>query len=154
MSSLIVLFKFVNNLNAIIYKKVINQLQMPVVSISINNDMLDDVDKLIKSLGFSGRSELVRAGIRSLISEEKERQDILGSLHALLLVIHDEESEQEVTGTKHTFDDLINTHIHSKVDNNKCLEIFLLKGEAEKIKNMTKEFQTNKRMDRVKLIPM
>jgi len=127
---------------------------MPIVSISINNDMLDDVDRLIKSLGFSGRSELVRAGIRSLISEEKERQDILGSLHALLLVIHDEDSEQEVTSTKHTFDELINTHIHSKVDNNKCLEIFLLKGDAEKIKNMTKGFQTNKKMDRVKLIPM
>ena len=127
---------------------------MPIVSISLNDDMLDDVDKLMKTLGFSGRSELVRAGIRSLISEEKERQDILGSLHALLLVIHDEESEQEVTSAKHTFDELINTHIHSKVDNNKCLEIFLLKGEADKIKSMTKGFQTNKKMDRVKLIPM
>ena len=127
---------------------------MPIVSISINNDMLDDIDRLMKGLGFSGRSELVRAGIRSLISEEKEKQDILGSLHALLLVIHDEESEQEVTKSKHTFDELINTHIHSKVDNNKCLEIFLLKGEAEKIKSMMKEFQTNKKMDRVKLIPM
>ena len=127
---------------------------MPIVSISLNNEMLQDVDDIMKSLGFSGRSELVRAGIRSLISEEKERRDIIGSLHALLLVIHDEESEQQVTSSKHTFDELISTHIHSKIDNNKCLEIFLLKGEADKIKNMTKEFQTNKKMDRVKLIPM
>lgn len=127
---------------------------MPIVSISINEDLLTDIDKLMKELGFSGRSELVRAGIRSLISEEKERQNILGSLHALLLVIHDEDSEQEVTSTKHTFDELISTHIHSKIDNNKCLEIFLLNGVAEKIKNMTKEFQTNKKMERVKLIPM
>lgn len=127
---------------------------MPIVSISLNNEMLEDVDKIMKALGFSGRSELVRAGIRSLISEEKEKQDIIGSLHALLLVIHDEDSEQEVTSAKHSFDELIGTHIHSKVDNNKCLEIFLLKGEADKIKDMTKEFQTNKKMDRVKLIPM
>ena len=135
-------------------RKLLITLAMPIVSISINDDMLEDIDKLMKELGFSGRSELVRAGIRSLISEEKERQDLLGPLHALLLVIHDEESEQEVTSTKHTFDELINTHIHSKIENNKCLEIFLLKGEADKIKNMTKEFQTNKKMDRVKLIPM
>jgi len=127
---------------------------VPIVSISLNEDLLTDIDKLMKELGFSGRSELVRAGIRSLISEEKERQNILGSLHALLLVIHDEDSEQEVTSTKHTFDELISTHIHSKIDNNKCLEIFLLNGVAEKIKNMTKEFQTNKKMERVKLIPM
>lgn len=135
-------------------RKLLTTIDVPIVSISLNDEMLDDIDKLMKALGFSGRSELVRAGIRSLISEEKEKQDILGSLHALLLVIHDEESEQEVTSAKHTFDELINTHIHSKVDNNKCLEIFLLKGEADKIKNMTKEFQTNKKMDRVKLIPM
>ncbi|MFQ5970545.1 MAG: CopG family ribbon-helix-helix protein [Nitrososphaerales archaeon] len=127
---------------------------MPIVSISVNDDMLKDITQLMKELSFSGRSELVRAGIRSLISEEKERRDLLGLLHALLLVIHDEESEQEVTSTKHTFDDLINTHIHSKIENNKCLEIFLLKGEADKIKNMTKEFQTNKKLDRVKLIPI
>ncbi|MFQ5940863.1 MAG: CopG family ribbon-helix-helix protein [Nitrososphaerales archaeon] len=127
---------------------------MPIVSISINEAMLSDVDKLMKGLGFSGRSELVRAGIRSLISEEKERQDLLGMLHALLLVIHNEESEQEVTGIKHVFDELVGTHLHSKIDNNKCLEIFLLQGEADKIKNMTKEFQTNRKMERVKLIPM
>ncbi len=135
-------------------RKLLTTSHVPIVSISLNNEMLQDVDKIMKALGFSGRSELVRAGIRSLVSEEKERQDIIGSLHAMLLVIHDEESEQEVTSAKHTFDELIGTHIHSKVDNNKCLEIFLLKGEAEKIKNMTKAFQTNKKMDRVKLIPM
>ncbi len=127
---------------------------MPIVSISINDEMLDEVDKMMKELGFAGRSELVRAGIRSLISEERERQDLLGTLHALLLVIHNEESEQEVTKSKHTFDDLIGTHLHSKINNNKCLEIFLLSGEADKIKNMTKEFQINRKMDRVKLIPM
>ncbi len=147
-------FGLISNIKATIYKLVINKLQMPIVSISINNEMLEDLDKMIRELGFSGRSELVRAGIRNLISDERQKQDILGFLHALLLVIHDEQSEQEVTSTKHTFDELINTHIHSKIDNNKCLEIFLLKGGAEKIKNMTKEFQTNKKMDHVKLIPM
>lgn len=127
---------------------------MPIVSISLNDDLLGEIDRLMKALGFSGRSELIRAGIRSLISEERERQEILGMLHALLLVVHDEESEQEVTRAKHNYDELVSTHLHSKVDNDKCLEIFLLRGEAERIKNMTKEFQTNKRMDRVKLVPM
>jgi metal-responsive CopG/Arc/MetJ family transcriptional regulator len=30
----------------------------------------------------------------------------------------------------HTFDRLINTHLHNKIDKDKCLEIFLLKGNA------------------------
>ena len=137
-----------------IYKILINKNVMPIVSISINDEMLSDINELMKDMGFSGRSEMIRAGIRKLILDKKEHQDLLGILHALLLVIHNEESEQEVTGTKHTFDELVNTHIHSKLDNHKCLEIFLLKGEANKIKNMNKEFQTNKKIDHVKLIPM
>ena len=67
--------------------------------------MLSDINELMKDMGFSGRSEMIRAGIRKLILEKKEHQDLLGILHALLLVIHNEESEQEVTGTKHTFDE-------------------------------------------------
>jgi metal-responsive CopG/Arc/MetJ family transcriptional regulator len=32
------------------------------------------------ALGFSGRSEIIRAGIRNLLAEEQERQDL--SMHA------------------------------------------------------------------------
>ena len=35
-----------------------------------------------------------------------------------------------------------------------CLEIFFLRGDASEIKNMTKKFQTNKKMDHVKLIAL
>jgi CopG family nickel-responsive transcriptional regulator len=110
------------------------------------------VDKLQKALGFSGRSEIVRAGIRNLLAEEKDRQNLSGSLFAVLLAIHDEKSDYQVTEMGHDFDKLITTHIHNKIDGDRCLEIFLLKGEADEIKDMVKKFQSNKRMDHVKLI--
>ena len=44
---------------------------MTIVSISLNDEILNEMDKLQKSLGFSGRSEIVRAGIRGMISEER-----------------------------------------------------------------------------------
>jgi CopG family nickel-responsive transcriptional regulator len=70
------------------------------------------------------------------------------------MVVHDEESEKQVTDMKHDFDDLIQTHLHSKIRGDRCLEVFLLKGEADGVKKMTKEFQSNKKMDHVKLISM
>ena len=127
---------------------------MPIVSVSLNNDILNEMEKLQKLLGFSGRSEIVRAGIRSMLSEEKQRNDLTGMLHSLLLVIHDEKSDDEISNMRHSYDKLINTHLHSKIDRDRCLEIFLLRGEAEEIRRMTREFQANKRMDNVKLIPM
>jgi CopG family transcriptional regulator, nickel-responsive regulator len=127
---------------------------LTIVSVSLNQDILHEMDKLQKALGFSGRSEIIRAGIRNLLSEEKKRQDLIGLLNALFLVIHDEESDEEMSEMRHTYDKLINTHLHSKIDKNRCLEILLLKGEASDIREMTKKFQSNKKIHNVQLIAM
>ncbi|SRR5579875_121650 len=127
---------------------------MPIVSISLNDEILAEIDKLQKNMGFSGRSEIIRAGIRNLVSEEKQRANLTGQIHAILMVIHDEESEQVVTGIKHNHEDLIGTHLHSKVDGNKCMELFLLHGDAQKIGMMTTDFKTNRKMENVKLVSM
>ena len=124
------------------------------MSVSLNDDILNEMENLQKLLGFSGRSEIVRAGIRNMLSEEKQRNDLTGMLHSLLLVIHDEKSDDEISNMRHSYDKLINTHLHSKIDRDRCLEIFLVRGEAEEIRRMTREFQANKRMDNVKLIPI
>ncbi len=127
---------------------------MPIISISLNDEILSEIDKLKKSMGFSGRSEIIRAGIRNLISEEKQRTNLSGVIHAILMVVHDEESEQIVTGIKHNYEDLIDTHLHSKIDGNKCMELFLLHGQADKVDVMTKDFKTNRRIDHIKLVAM
>lgn len=127
---------------------------MVIVSVSLNDEILSQMDQVQKVLGFTGRSEIVRAGIRNILSEERQRNDLTGIMHSLLLVIHDEKSDDEISNMRHSYDRLINTHLHSKIDGDRCLEIFLLKGEAEEIREMTKNFQTNRKMDNVKLIPM
>src|SRR5918912_2535987 len=124
---------------------------MTVVSISLNKEILEKIDELQNTLGFAGRSEIVRAGIRNLLAEERERQELIGIIHALLLVIHDEKSDDQVSEMRHEYDKLINTHLHNKIDRNRCLEIFLVSGEANEIREMTKKFQSNKKMDHTKL---
>lgn len=125
---------------------------MPIVSISLNDEILSEIDKLQKSMGFSGRSEIIRAGIRNLIAEEKQRSNLSGLIHAILMVVHNEESEQIVTEIKHNHEELIGTHLHSKIEGNKCMELFLLHGQADKVDGMTKDFKTNRKMDHVKLV--
>ena len=127
---------------------------MPIVSISLNYEILSELDRIQKTMRFTGRSEIIRAGIRNLVAEEKQQATLSGSIHAILMIVHDEESEQIVTGIKHNHEDLIGTHLHSKVDGNKCMELFLLHGDASKISMMTRDFQTNKKMDNVKLVAM
>ncbi len=127
---------------------------MPIVSISLNDEILSELDKLQTSIGFSGRSEAIRAGIRSFVSEEKQKANLAGNIHAILLVVHNDQFDHIVSGITHNFEDLITTHLHSKIEKEKCMELFLIDGDAEKVSTITKDFQTNKNMDTVKLVAL
>ncbi|HUT05913.1 MAG TPA: CopG family ribbon-helix-helix protein [Nitrosopumilaceae archaeon] len=127
---------------------------MPIVSISLNAEILTELDNLQKSMGFSGRSEAIRAAIRSFVSDQKQKSDLSGNIHAILLVVHNDEFDHVVSGITHNFEDLITTHLHSKIEKEKCMELFVIDGSAEKISTITKDFQTNKNMDTVKLVAL
>ena len=127
---------------------------MPIVSISLNDEILSQLDKLKKSMGFSGRSEAIRAGTRNFVSEAKQKNELSGNIHAILLVVHNDEFDHIVSGIKHNFEDLITTHLHSKIEGEKCMELFVIDGEAERVSTITNDFQTNKKMDTVKLVTL
>ena len=124
---------------------------MTVVSVSLNDDIIENLDKL-KSLGFSGRSEIIRAGIRNLLSDERMKEDLSGEINSLLLAVHDEDSDDQVSSIRHDFDKIIIVHLHNKIDKDRCLEIFSLKGDASEVKEISRQLQINKKMHFVKLI--
>ena len=127
---------------------------MTIVSVSLDDGIIRDLDKLQKDLGFSGRSEIVRAAIRGMIVQEKERASLKGMIHALMLVVHDEKSDNEVTEMGHAFDSIIGTHIHNKTQGDKCVELFMLKGNANEVNEMVKRFKTNRKMHHVRLVAL
>ena len=127
---------------------------MPIVSISLNQEILSELDRLQKTMGFSGRSEAIRAGIRTFVAEEKQKLKLTGNIHAILLVVHNDEFDHVVSGIKHSFEDLITTHLHSKIEGEKCMELFVIDGDAEKVSTITRDFQINKNMDTVKLVTL
>ena len=131
-----------------------NNHDMPIVSISLNDEILKQIDNLQSTMGFSGRSDAIRAGIRSFVSEEKQKQDLSGEVNAILLVVHNDEYDNEVNGIKHSYEDLITMHLHNKIDGEKCMELFILKGESEQVTEITKNFQINKKMDTIKLVAL
>jgi CopG family transcriptional regulator, nickel-responsive regulator len=124
---------------------------LTIVSVSLNEDIIESMDKL-KSLGFSGRSDIIRAGIRNLLSDERMKEDLDGEINSLLLAVHDEDSDDQVSSIRHDFDKIIIVHLHNKIDKDRCLEIFSLKGDAKEIKAISRKLQINKKMHFVKLI--
>ncbi len=123
-----------------------------IISVSLSENLLEEISRIQMEMGFSGRSEVVRAGLRKLIAERKERERLSGRINSILLVVHDREDEDIVNKIKHEFDDVINTQLHSHLRGEKCLEIFILDGEAERIREIVDCFETCGKMEYVKLI--
>ena len=125
---------------------------MPIISMSLNEKMVDDLDKIQNEMGFSGRSEVIRAGIRMLISDMREKETLIGRLKGVLLLIHEHEAEDFVNNTKHKFLDIIYTQLHNRLKDDKCLELFILDGEAERAKQLIQLFQKNGDIEYAKLL--
>lgn len=125
---------------------------MPIVSLSFPDQMVKEIDQLQKTGGFAGRSELVRAAIRLLLEDSKEKAALSGHMNALVLVTHDESDEAPVTRLKHEFEGIVRTHIHNKISQNNCVELFLLEGEGKTIGSMVRKFQKEDKLKSVKLV--
>ncbi len=125
---------------------------MTIISISLTDDILKELDEFQKELGFSGRSEVMRAGARMLLADNKEKEALEGRLNSVLLLIHAQKVEDIVTATKHEFEDIISTQIHNHLREDKCLEVFILEGDAGRIKQLVSLFRASGKMDYVKLI--
>lgn len=125
---------------------------MTIISISLSEKLLQEIDQLKEELGFSGRSEVIRTSTRMLIADNQEKKALKGDINSILILIHDQKAEDKVTEIKHDFEDIINTQIHSHLKDNKCLEIFIMKGDAQRTNTIRKLFQTSRKMDYVKLV--
>ena len=71
-----------------------------IVSLSFPDEMVKQVDQIQKSRGFAGRSELVRAAIRLLIEDTREKDSLKGTVVALLVVTHNQENEDPITSSR------------------------------------------------------
>jgi len=124
---------------------------MTIISLSLNETMLRELDSVQKAMGFSGRSEAIRAAIRMLLGEFKE-ESLTGKVRGILLLIHEHEAESLVTNVKHNFLDIIHTQLHNRFKEGKCLELFLLEGEADRVREMTRTFQKTDSIEVTRLV--
>lgn len=124
---------------------------MPVVSLSINKKLLDELETFQKELGYSGRSEIIRASIRLLLNESRSENKLKGKLTGVLMAIHGHEAENTVSEIKHKYVDVIHTQLHNRFEEGKCLELFILEGDAERIRDLTRELKSSEKNDLVKL---
>ncbi|MWV41636.1 CopG family ribbon-helix-helix protein [Natrialba sp. INN-245] len=108
---------------------------MPVVSVSMPAELIDRIDALADEHDYTGRSEVVREGARTLLSEFDDDRLEDRELAGIVSVLYDfgtQSIEHRVTEIRHEHEAVIVSNDHSHVDDY-CLDLFVLEGNLDSI---------------------
>ena len=125
---------------------------MVVISMSVDARMLENIDSMRALYGFSGRSETIRAGVRLLDEDARAKQKMSGKMNAVLLVVHQAAAEDAVGRIRCEFEDIVKTQLHAHLKEGKCLELFVLDGSAQKIRELARRFTVHRKIGNAKLL--
>jgi len=110
------------------------------VGISLEDDLLEQFDELIKDKGYSNRSEAIRDLIRDAIVNhewERPKDDKPKIAVATLVYDHDEhELGHKLTHEQHDNHEIVISSMHVHMDLRNCLEVLILKGPEADVLRM------------------
>jgi len=126
---------------------------MPIISLSINDSLLEKLDNVLKYKGYSSRSEALRDFIRDIVVEAEWAKGTSEETIAVILVIYDKNVQREpLFSLEHCYDDIIHTLMHMHLDQVNCLEVFVVKGVSRRIMEIIQKINQIKGVKQVKYV--
>jgi CopG family nickel-responsive transcriptional regulator len=106
--------------------------------VSIDSQLIKKFDSLINRKGYATRSEAIRDMIRDTLVEEEWEAGARETVGTITIVYnhHTRELDHALTDMQHrSFHQIIST-LHVHLDAHNCLEVLVVKGKGQEIKNI------------------
>src|SRR6202012_465659 len=112
-------------------------MRMQRLTITIDDDLVAEMDEFISERGYANRSEairdLLRSGLQQLNAEATGSRNCIATL-SYLYDPAERELPKRLTKDFHDHHDLAQTTLHVHVDHDSCLEVTVLKGRGAEVK--------------------
>lgn len=133
-----------------IFKK--DNIMLRRFSISLDKDLVDKFDELIKKSKFANRSQAVRHFIKQelVALEWQEDKEVAGAL-TLVYDHHKQELVGQLLQIQHDFAKSIISTQHVHLDHENCLEIIVVKDNAQKAKKLLDSLKSVKGLKHIAL---
>lgn len=125
---------------------------MRVVSVSLPEDTVEELDEIAAKDEYSGRSELVRAALDPFLDRSRREGEREGAATATLTLAYDEEISDVVNRQRHEHAGPVTTMVHGHTDASGCLEVLVLDGDSAEIRALADDLRGRKGMRRVELV--
>ncbi len=115
---------------------------MQRVTITLDDDLMADLDRIIAARGYQNRSEAIRDLARSGL--EQAAVEVAGTRNcgAALVYVYDHEARElpkRLTREFHHHHDLSQATLHVHLDEESCLEVTVLKGRGAEVQSFANQ---------------
>lgn len=114
--------------------------------VSLDSELLEKFDQHCAERSYQTRSEAIRDLIRhTLVQREWEQAE--GDLAGTLTLVYDHHKSglsQKLTEIQHEAHHVIQSSLHVHLDHHNCLEVIILKGDADTIKELGQKLISTK----------
>jgi CopG family nickel-responsive transcriptional regulator len=127
-------------------------ITMSVVSLSIPRSLLEKVDQYVKEQGFVNRSEIIRQALRAYMSEGRSISELQGRITAIITIVYQREAKRnQIADVQHNFGPVVQTFLHTHIQEGYCVEIIVARGEAQVINALVQALKANEQITEAKV---
>ena len=131
---------------------------MQRVTITIDDELMTELDRIIAARGYQNRSEAIRDLARAGIREAAESLDQQRDCVAALVYVYDHAARQlskRLADTFHDHHELSLASMHAHLDHDSCMEVTILRGKTDKVREFAEHVIAERgvRHGRVVLVP-
>jgi CopG family transcriptional regulator, nickel-responsive regulator len=134
-------------------------LTMRRITISVNDELADEFDRLLVQRGYQNRSEAFRDLVRGALEADRLSSDTATHCVACLSYIynhHERDLAARVTAAHHAHHDVSVATMHVHLDHDHCLEAAILRGPTAEVKRFSQALIAERgvRHGQINLVPV
>jgi CopG family nickel-responsive transcriptional regulator len=123
---------------------------LTIISLSMPEVLLEQMDSAITERGFASRSEITRQALRLFLKEDIQIEKLEGEIVATITIIYREKADrQRLLDAQHVYSGLVSTFLHAHIHEGFCLEVIILKGQARIIRKFTDNLRANEQITQI-----
>ncbi len=113
-------------------------MQVKRFGVSLEEDILNSLDKFVKSHRFPNRSQAIRHLIKStLVTEKWDKNKIVAGSIVIVYDHHKRELNNKLMNVQHDYHDLILSTQHVHIAHDLCLETIAVKGKSQQLLSLS-----------------
>jgi CopG family nickel-responsive transcriptional regulator len=125
---------------------------MTIISVSLNDEYEGMLDMIQSSYGLKGRSEAVRASIKSAMGEIKDLDSMSGMVEGVLIIVRGNHADPWMIRIQAKYQECIKTQMHSHLRDQKCLEVMVVSADARMLKDMISDIKAEGKADYIRFV--